>query len=160
MSQLTLQINSLEALERLIGNDTECEIAIRNRVVQDFAKKHLKSIANETTFQQEIHSFKQALQKEFDAKMEEAIATVKRYYTGGNIEKITLHPEVKAKIDTQVRENIDQRIAKEVETGIEFWAKDASIERRIKERMDYHVTQHINQEVKNRLQDLAKKLTT
>lgn len=42
-----IQINSLEALERLIGNDTELEIEIRNSIVQEFTKKHLKVIANE-----------------------------------------------------------------------------------------------------------------
>ena len=42
-----IQINSLAALERLIGNDNEIEIEIRNSIVQEFAKKHLKSIAHE-----------------------------------------------------------------------------------------------------------------
>jgi len=43
----TIQINSLEALERLIGGETELEISIRNSVVQNFVKKHLKAIADE-----------------------------------------------------------------------------------------------------------------
>lgn len=42
---MKIQINSLEALERLIGGDTEVEIDIRNSVVQEFTKKHLKAIA-------------------------------------------------------------------------------------------------------------------
>lgn len=42
----TIQINSLEALERLIGGDSETEISIRNSVVQEFYKKHLKGIAD------------------------------------------------------------------------------------------------------------------
>ena len=37
-----IQINSLEALERLIGGDTELEIEVRNSIVQEFAKKYLK----------------------------------------------------------------------------------------------------------------------
>lgn len=40
-----IQINSLEALERLIGGDSELEFEIRNNVAQDFAKKHLKAVA-------------------------------------------------------------------------------------------------------------------
>lgn len=44
---LKLQINSLEALERLIGNDTEVEIDIRNSIVHNFTMKHLKAIANQ-----------------------------------------------------------------------------------------------------------------
>lgn len=43
---MKIQINSLAALERLIGGDTDVEIEIRNSIVQEFAKKHLKCIAN------------------------------------------------------------------------------------------------------------------
>lgn len=154
-----IQINSLEALERLIGNDTELEIQVRNNIVQEFAKKHLKAIANETTFQNEIVIFKKALQEEFDKKLGESIATVKRYYDGGNIEKVTLHPEIKAVIDKQVREKIDGQISEAVEGGIKHWEQDVNINERVKKRMDFYITQHINEEVKNRLQELAKKLT-
>lgn len=155
-----IQINSLEALERLIGNDTELEIQIRNNIVQEFAKKHLKSIANETTFQIEIATFKRKLQEEFDKKLEESIATVKRYYSSGGIEKVTLHSDVKAAIDKQVRERIDGQISEAVEGGIKHWEQDAKIEDRVQKRMDYYVTQYINQEVKKRLEELAEKLTS
>ena len=37
-----IQINSLEALERLIGGDPSLEFDIRNNVAQKFAAKHLK----------------------------------------------------------------------------------------------------------------------
>lgn len=45
-----IQINSLEALERLIGGDSEFEIEIRNSVVQEFAKKHIKCLAQNFSF--------------------------------------------------------------------------------------------------------------
>ena len=155
-----IQINSLEALERLIGNDNEIEIQVRNTIVQNFAKKHLKAIANETTFQNEIATFKQKLQEEFDKKLSESIASVKRYYHGGGIEKVTIHPEIKTIIDKQVKDKIDGQIAEAVEGGIKHWELDANIDDRVKKRMDYFVTQHINQEVKKRLEELAKKLTS
>ena len=41
---MKIQINSLEALERLIGGDTQVEIEIRNSIVQEFTKKYLKSL--------------------------------------------------------------------------------------------------------------------
>ena len=40
-----------QALERLLGGDTEVEAELRNCVVQEFAKKHLKAIANSEVFQ-------------------------------------------------------------------------------------------------------------
>lgn len=48
---MKIQINSLEALERLIGNDKEMEIAVKQSVLNEFAKKHLKSIANSEAMQ-------------------------------------------------------------------------------------------------------------
>lgn len=154
-----IQINSLEALERLIGNDNELEIQVRNNIVQEFTKKHLKSIVNETTFKTEIETFKRKLQEEFDNKLKESIATVKRYHYGG-IENVTLHPEIKTAIDRHIREKMDERIAEAVEGGIKHWEQDVNIEDRVKKRMDYYVTQHINQEVKDRLIEVTKKLTS
>ncbi len=37
----------MQAIERLIGGDSEVEIEVRNSVVQAFAKKHLNEIAND-----------------------------------------------------------------------------------------------------------------
>jgi uncharacterized membrane protein YheB (UPF0754 family) len=45
---MKIQINSLEALERLIGGDTQLEFDIRQNIVEEFTKKHLKSLANST----------------------------------------------------------------------------------------------------------------
>ena len=42
---MKLQINSLEALERLIGGDNEVELDLRNSVVQAFTNKHLRGLA-------------------------------------------------------------------------------------------------------------------
>jgi hypothetical protein len=41
-----IQINSVEALERLIGGSTEIEIELRQSVVENFMKKHINAIAN------------------------------------------------------------------------------------------------------------------
>lgn len=43
---IKLQINSVEALERLIGGDSEIELQIRENVVQDFTNRHLKGLHN------------------------------------------------------------------------------------------------------------------
>jgi hypothetical protein len=43
---MKIQINSLAALERLIGGDNEVEIEIRKSVVENFMKKHINAIAN------------------------------------------------------------------------------------------------------------------
>lgn len=154
----TLQINSLEALERLIGNDNETEVAIRNSIVLEFTKKHLKSIANESAFQHDINQFKQKLQDEFDKKVNDAIATIKRSYESGPIQSITLNSDVTAKINTMVGNKVEEKIAEAVEGGIKYWEQDAKIDKRVSQLMDYHAEQHIKTEVKKRLNDVVGKL--
>lgn len=48
---MKIQINSLQALERLIGGDNEMEFEIRRSIVDSFTKKHLKSLALEPAIQ-------------------------------------------------------------------------------------------------------------
>lgn len=43
---MKIQINSKEALERLIGNDPKMEIAVKESVLNSIAGKYLKSIAH------------------------------------------------------------------------------------------------------------------
>ena len=60
-----IQINSLEALERLIGGDSEIEIEIRNAIIQEFAKKHLRGIAAEEYVKLSEIAIKQAIKDEY-----------------------------------------------------------------------------------------------
>ena len=73
----TIQINSLEALERLIGNDNELEIQLRNSVVQEFASKHLKAIANEELLKTIANSIKADIKTEFFDVAGHSLATSK-----------------------------------------------------------------------------------
>lgn len=43
---MKIQINSLVALERLIGDDKEMEITVKTSVINEFAKSYIKSVAN------------------------------------------------------------------------------------------------------------------
>lgn len=60
-----IQINSLAALERLIGNETEIEMDIRQSVVEAFTKKHLKSLVNDEVLSRIKGEILSDLRKEF-----------------------------------------------------------------------------------------------
>lgn len=62
---MKIQINSLQALERLIGNDNQLEIDIRNSVVQDFTKKHLKSLVTTNLMLDIAETVKNEIRSEF-----------------------------------------------------------------------------------------------
>lgn len=60
-----IQINSLEALERLIGGDSQLEFDIRASVVQKFTEKHLKSIAGMHTMKNTAEAIKKEIEDQY-----------------------------------------------------------------------------------------------
>ena len=63
--KLTLQINSLEAMERLIGDDPIIEADFRQSCLEVFAKKHIKSLATVET----IRNITEAIQLEIQSDL-------------------------------------------------------------------------------------------
>ena len=80
---MKLQINSLAALERLIGGDTEVELEIRNSIVQEFAKKHLKAIVNEGSIQKVAHALDEMLSSQAEAIITAKFGTLSHQYWNG-----------------------------------------------------------------------------
>lgn len=98
-----IQINSLAALERLIGGDTELEIEIRNNIVQEFTKKHLKQIATASVINQAIHSIEEDLIREF-------FETVKDGYRNKTV--------LKKDVLTSFKEEMIYRAKEELHLGV------------------------------------------
>jgi len=110
---MKIQINNLEALERLIGGDTELEIDIRNSVVQRFTEKHLKGVANELM----ARGISETIRKEISASFmnEEG-----NYYN----KTIVVKPEFADKLKTQISIEFYRLMSGHIETEIiEFQKK-------------------------------------
>lgn len=157
MNNLTIQINSLEALERLIGGDAQVEIEIRNSVVQKFAERHLKPLANSTAMENTLNGLREDIAKTVREKCEKEIATFKSDWYG-RVSEVKLRPEVKAEIDSQVRNVVDDTIRKTVDESIKFWSNGAELEKRVQKRFEYYTAEHINAAVKERLEKVKASL--
>lgn len=68
-STLTLQINSLPALERLIGGDTELELDIKHSIIEVFSKKYIKNLVTDTA----IERVGKLVTKELDGQLIEEV---------------------------------------------------------------------------------------
>jgi hypothetical protein len=153
-----IQINSLEALERLIGNDTQLEIEVRNNIVQEFAKKHLKALVNDSVFQNTINACKKELQSEVDLKVAEKIGEVKKN-SWGEVTGMTLRKDIRDQIGTVVREKVDGQIAEAVEGGIKLWETDTkSIEMVVEKKFNAQIERFIDSEVQSRLKSVIEKI--
>lgn len=102
-SNLTLQINSLEALERLIGGDSAVEIEVRNNIVQEFTKKHLKALAEKHT----------------DAEIKKIVEQM--LFKSNSYGKLNiLKPEIAEVVNSQLEVMVNEQVAK---VTSEYFAK-------------------------------------
>jgi len=65
---LKIQINNLEALERLLGGDTEIEFDIRQNIVETFARKHIKTLVNDELISKATEGLKKEIEDAFVIK--------------------------------------------------------------------------------------------
>jgi len=118
---MKIQINSLAALERLIGGDSNVELEIRENIVQEFAKKHLKPLANDEL----IKKHKEDIQRDISA-VSSAVSQEVEHITAaefGQFKKdswgkptgFILSPEVKETVVNSAREQFRPMLAQLVE---------------------------------------------
>lgn len=142
---MQVQINSLAALERLLGGDSEFEVTIRNNVAQNFAKQKLKIITEAEiqrlsheihqsvceVIMQKIGSFKSVNYSQkfiLNSDIQEIIAfhassIVRSELTKSNerlMQQVKSSEEYyKRYIDEQIKRSIDINIAKLVKEGVD-----------------------------------------
>lgn len=124
MNKLTIQINNLEALERLIGGDTEIELEIRNNIVQAFTKKYLKQLVNESQIKYDIlREITPSIKKVAQEIQKEVIKEQTEYRINlvnnskDELEKIQNH--IKYLVEQSVTKVVEEKIAKSLEPYID-----------------------------------------
>lgn len=142
---MRLELN-LPALERLIGGDTEIEVALRQQIVQEFARRHLKEVAEKETYEAAIEAAKQFV----NAAAKEAF----------DIENLTINhlwPTVgyrlKSMIETLVNESaqkiVDEALLKVIEYQKRYWGRE--LETAVKKAMDRQIEKEIEEGIRKRL---------
>lgn len=149
-SKLVLQINSLDALERLIGGDADVEVEIRNNIVAKFAEKHLKQLANSSQVMGALTKAQQELREMVQTQVTAALANVKNStYYGMKIGD--LRPEIKALMEEAVRTSVDAVVANAVKADIAKLATQEILERKITREVTAQINERVAVEVKKRI---------
>jgi F420-0:gamma-glutamyl ligase-like protein len=138
-----IQINSREALERLIGGDSELEVELRNSVVQDFSNRHLKSIA--TVMVGRIESAAQQAVKEVAEKQIGFL----NYDIGRTYFK--LKPEVKTAIENEVANLIQEETRKVAEA----FDAEGIIKKMVEDRLNAVFKEQVANEVRKQLTEIS-----
>lgn len=152
MNKLTLQINNLEALERLIGGDSEVEIEIRNSVASRFAEKHLKPLLNSSNVLEIVRKLREQMDKQTIDTLNKEVANFK--VTWGEIRDVTVKPEIKDALDSAVYKAINKVVADAVSEGLKTWGSEDLLERIIDKRIGVLVEEKIRAGINERLEKL------
>lgn len=111
MSQnnVVIQINSVEALNRLIGDNPELLIQIRNSVANNFLRKSVRGNIEEDIQKKAMDSLKEDLTKEFFDVTNSNYSYYKNYHLKNDLKKMivdAVREEVRKEVWATVREEI------------------------------------------------------
>lgn len=142
MSDVKIQINSLEALERLIGGQTEMELQIKGAVVQEFTKKHLKALATDSLMKNTASAIINEIETTFFTSVKGSWGDTKKVFKESALKELNQHLEYKAKeqLYNLVQEVIRKTasvdvITKEVEKQAK-WITEELSKKILQERID------------------------
>ena len=124
---MKIQINSLEALERLIGGDNQMEFEIRRSIVDDFTKKHLKSLLDEELIETLVREHKKEIE---NVLMDKKIFQDPYYRTQTVLKDEYLNlikKEVEKQVSNSIRTTIEEIINKNnIKEELETLVKEKS----------------------------------
>lgn len=144
----TIQINSLEALERLIGGSTQAEIDIRNAVVQSFTEKHLKAIAADPHIVKVADSIQKAARTAVSDLVSEHIGVIKSTWSG-TVQSVTLNATVRNEIDSLVRYRASALVDVAIKETLAKFAEGlaARISGAVAHQLDYEIGNEVKKQV-------------
>ncbi len=165
---ITLQLDH-KGLERLLGGQTEMEIALRRGVVENFAKHHLKSLLNDEAWKASYEVWSQELNAAIEKRLAELLSPDKadqdarlpniQYRVGEHVNravKIALAEALKERIEkdksyltTYVTRNVEHWINQE---GKRLIAQ--VFEQEVKKLVDTRLNELVELEIKRRVEAL------
>jgi hypothetical protein len=136
----------LPAIERLIGGDTEVEVRIRKQIVEEFARRHLKAIAETASYEAAIQAAKdyvnQAAKETFGI---ENLVTSHLWPTAGH----RLKAMVESMVKEQAQKAVDEALLKTIEYQKRYWSKE--INDAVRKANDKEIEKLVEAEIQRRL---------
>lgn len=144
--KLTLNLTT-NALERLIGGNTEVETNLRQSIVENFSKKYLKTIVNHELIKNQISKLEEdskkvrnEIQSKFDNEIKKQIGNIRRKY-GGEISNIEFNNEFRKQIDKYMVSKFDQFINNLISSTFD--------------KHENEIKEYINRVIKEKLEKLS-----
>lgn len=158
----------LEALERLIGQNTQIEMELRQCIVEKFTKKYLKSLVNEKL----INNCKYDILEQFnkvDFKIQKELVKEIENLFNDKTEFLNIPNELRKKlnevIDTEIRRYLNTKITEMIELktnhikeyiNFKFAEVKNIIEEQISKLLTEDLDKQINESIKNKIDSIIK----
>lgn len=147
-----IQINSLQALLRLIGDDTTMEVEVRNSVIQAFAQGFAKSLANTTAIADVLKGIEQKLR---DDVRQTAQMTFSDYVTHRGYQTWEIPSKAKDAIRSRVIFEVEAYITECIQTATKDLEK--RIEALVEDRLERKVQSVVAKIVAANVEEMLKK---
>jgi len=143
MKGITIQINSVEALERLLGGDSELEVSLRQSVAVEMASRNLKAVLQDPVYLGILGSLKRDLQSQAEKQIEQEMATITQDRYGSRTFKIK--PDILAMIKGEVSGSLFPVITDTIKTAMESYNIPAIVRAEVKKYVDSLIKQELVQ---------------
>jgi hypothetical protein len=114
---------TLPALERLIGGDSAIELALRQQIVDEFCRKHLKALLNDETFIRHSSEWRNLLRSELDTRLFELRGEALAQLDGQAEEGVRWH--LREAITKATQQAVDTVVTEEIARQKRYIERDA-----------------------------------
>lgn len=149
MSDTTININSLSAIQRLFGDDPEVKLAVRDSVIKRFMNHEVRNEAL-------IQEIKAACMLKASEVITREVGVLQKDAWGTGAGKIKLAGHVATAIEDSVRDQISNLVRECAQEAIEKVRPD--IQKRVEDRVTYYFNEFVDTEIKKRIDRIRSKL--
>jgi hypothetical protein len=141
---------SVPALERLIKDDSEIEVQLKQGVIANFVDKHLRSLLNDDLLRTKINELSIAVNSEAAKVVKTKIGD----FVGGYNRQYVLNKEFSDRltetITSKVRESVDRIVSEKIET----YSKTRDIDSMITKYIEHKFTTVTNAMIEEKAKEL------
>lgn len=153
---------STQALERLLGGDTELEIQLRHQVVENFSKNHLKTLINSEAHRIMTEAWRKDIAEQVKVAVAEfQSAPSKAAQTETSVESsVRNHGGLRFTVNKAIEETITKVVHEKLDTYTKFIQSE--VERRVSVAVTANIAAQVSSGIQKQLQlaaELADTLT-
>ena len=153
MSKMRLQLNAdaVEAIFNLMGEEAQLEM--KQFVITEFTKRHLKPIVNHPVFEQAKRDIVQECDKIAQSKLEEFAEFKRNYYNNQRFDvglKGPFKETLRKLVNEQAKKFVDESIEECINEAVEKLDLQPIVDRAVKNKVNKLLTEKVDKAIEER----------